>query len=189
MERCFTGTASRIKGADFAAIFEDLLALHRSAYPAHTDAVPLLRNPGNFHYRNGGEAHLNTPQGMVQLQQASRLNSRDAFKAYTKHVDEVNKSVTLRGVLKLKVDKAKSIPISEVGRVTVPLLHLFTPLSEVVWRPFRRCFLVTFLRECGNPSETAATLPRVRSRLVHVVLTPSLRFLVVDERWRRRRRS
>ena len=84
MERCFTGTASRIKGADFAAIFEDLVALHRSAYPVHTDAVPLLRNPGNFHYRNGGEAHLNTPQGMVQLQQASKLNSRDAFKAYTK---------------------------------------------------------------------------------------------------------
>ena len=58
---------------------------------------------------------MNTPYGMVQLQQASRLNSRDAFKAYTKHLDEVNKSVTLRGVLKLKsVDKSKSIPISEV---------------------------------------------------------------------------
>jgi len=29
-------------------------------------------------------------------------------------VDEMNKSVTLRGVLKLKVDKSKSIPLSEV---------------------------------------------------------------------------
>ena len=58
---------------------------------------------------------MNTPYGMVQLQQASRLNSREAFKAYTKHLDEVNKSVTLRGVLKLKtMDKTKSIPISEV---------------------------------------------------------------------------
>ena len=115
MERCFTGTSSRIKGADFAALFEDLCVLHRSAYPAHTDATPLLRNPGNFHYRNDGEQHLNTPFGMVQLQQASKLNSKDAFKAYTKHLDEVNKSVTLRGVLKLKsVDKSKSIPISEV---------------------------------------------------------------------------
>ena len=56
MERCFTGTSSRIKGADFAALFEDLSVLHRSAYPAHTDAIPLLRNPGNFHYRNDGKA-------------------------------------------------------------------------------------------------------------------------------------
>ena len=114
MEKCFTGTASRIKGADFGAIYEDLSTLHREAYPAHTDTTPLLRNPGNFHYRNGGEAHLNTPFGMVQLQQASRLNSREAFKAYTKHLDEMNKSVTLRGVLKLKVDKGRSIPIEEV---------------------------------------------------------------------------
>ena len=114
MEKCFTGTASRIKGADFEAIYEDLSTLHREAYPAHTDTTPLLRNPGNFHYRNGGEAHLNTPLGMVQLQQASRLNSKEAFKTYTKHLDEMNKAVTLRGVLKLKVDKSKSIPIEEV---------------------------------------------------------------------------
>ena len=112
--RCFTGTASRIKGAGFAALYEDMLTLHREAYPAHTDAVPLLRNPGHFHYRNNQEAHLNTPQGMVSLQQATRNNSKDMFKAYTKHVDEQNKAVTLRGVLKLKVDPSKSIPLSEV---------------------------------------------------------------------------
>ena len=114
MDRCFTGTSSRIKGADFAAIFEDLAQLHREAYPHTTDTVPNMRNPGNFHYRAGGEAHLNTPQGMVQLQQASRNNSRESFKAYTKHVDEVNKSVTLRGVLKLKTEKKNRIPIEEV---------------------------------------------------------------------------
>lgn len=51
---------------------------------------------------------------MVQLQQASRTNSRESFSAYTKHVDEVNKSVTLRGVLKLKIDKSKSIPLDQV---------------------------------------------------------------------------
>jgi glutamate synthase domain-containing protein 2 len=73
-----------------------------------------MRNPGHFHYRNLGEAHLNTPEGMVNLQLAARNNSRDAFKAYTKHLDEQNKKVTLRGVLKLKIDKSRSIPISEV---------------------------------------------------------------------------
>jgi glutamate synthase domain-containing protein 2 len=114
MDRCFTGTSSRIKGADFAAIYEDIAQLHAEAFPTHTTTVPLLRNPGHFHYRNGGEKHLNTPEGMVALQQASRTSSRETFKQYTKHVDEMNKSVTLRGVLRLKVDKSKSIPISEV---------------------------------------------------------------------------
>ncbi len=114
MERCFTGTSSRIKGANFAALYEDMNTLHREAYPSHTDQVQLLRNPGQFHYRNDGEAHLNTPQGMVSLQQAARNNSREAFKMYTSHLNEVNKGVTLRGVLKLKIDPTKSIPIEQV---------------------------------------------------------------------------
>ena len=46
MERCFTGTSSRIKGSDFSAIYEDMANLHREAYPSHTDATPLMRNPG-----------------------------------------------------------------------------------------------------------------------------------------------
>lgn len=91
-----------------------MATLHAEAFPPHTDTTPILRSPGQFHFRNGGEAHLNTPQGMVALQQASRTNSREAFKTYTKHVDEMNKAVTLRGVLKLRVDPANSIPIDEV---------------------------------------------------------------------------
>jgi glutamate synthase domain-containing protein 2 len=112
--RCFTGTSSRIKGADFTAIFKDAAALHALAFPSYTDIVPQMRNPGNFHLRNGGEAHLNTPEGMVALQQASRTNSRDAFSMYTAHVDKMNKSVTLRGVIKLKYPKGAAIPLEEV---------------------------------------------------------------------------
>ena len=114
MDRCFTGTSSRIKGAGFAALYDDLTTLHAEAYPAHTDVAPQVRNPGQFHYRNASEAHLNTPQGMVALQQATKANSRDAFKQYTKHTDEMNRAVTLRGVLKFKVDKSKSIPLEQV---------------------------------------------------------------------------
>ena len=35
--------------------------------------------------------------GMVNLQLATRSNSRETFKKYTKHVDLQNKMVTLRG--------------------------------------------------------------------------------------------
>ena len=110
MEKCFTGTSSRIQGAGFAAIQQDLMTFHGEAYPEFTDMTPLLRNPGQFNFRNGGEAHLNTPEGMVALQQASRTNSREAFKAYTRHVDEQNSSITLRGILKLKVGQVLFTP-------------------------------------------------------------------------------
>lgn len=114
MDRCFSGTTSRIKGADFNSILNDMLVLHAEAFPTYADNSLVLRNPGNFHYRNKGESHLNTPEGMVSLQQATRLNSKDAFKSYSRQIDEMNKSVTLRGVLKFNKSKATPIPISQV---------------------------------------------------------------------------
>jgi glutamate synthase domain-containing protein 2 len=114
IDRCFTGTTSRIQGADFAAIYADLARLHESAFPFHTHVVPLLRNPGQFHFRDGGEQHLNSPYSMVALQQAARTNSREAYKMYTKLVDETNQKCNLRGLLNIKIDPAKSIPIEEV---------------------------------------------------------------------------
>ena len=33
-------------GAGFAAIYDDMMTLHGEAYPAHTDATPMLRSPG-----------------------------------------------------------------------------------------------------------------------------------------------
>jgi glutamate synthase (NADPH/NADH) len=114
MERCFTGTSSRIKGADFTVLFNDIRTLHQRAYPPQTDVVPMVPNPGNFHLRNEGEKHLNTPYGMVNLQLATKTNSRETFTAYTAHVDEQNKGVTLRGVMKLKLEKRKAIPIEDV---------------------------------------------------------------------------
>ena len=42
---------------------------HNVHTPPPTTAVPLIRNPGMFHYRDGGEEHLNSPMSMVALQQ------------------------------------------------------------------------------------------------------------------------
>jgi glutamate synthase domain-containing protein 2 len=41
-----------------------------------------LPNPGDYHYRDGGEAHYNTPQGMAELQAATRTNSRKMYDSY-----------------------------------------------------------------------------------------------------------
>lgn len=124
VDKCFTGTTTRIQGSGFEAIYRDLKRFHESAYPAKSgDSVPLLNNDGQLHYRTGEEAHLNTPQGMVNLQIAARTNSREAFKEFTRLTNEQNKKVTLRGQLKFKFDPSRAIHIDEVE-----------PVSEIVKR-------------------------------------------------------
>jgi glutamate synthase (NADPH/NADH) len=53
--KCFTGTASRIKGVGFPIIAMDALALHESAWPSrYTVCLDTLPESGQFHWRKGG---------------------------------------------------------------------------------------------------------------------------------------
>lgn len=124
VDRCFTGTTTRIQGTDFEALYRDLERFHEDAFPKHTqeDSI-LVRSDGQFHWRDGGEAHLNTPSGMVNLQVAARTNSRDSYKEFSRLTNEANQKVTLRGQLKFKFDPSKAIPLDEVE-----------PASEIVKR-------------------------------------------------------
>lgn len=118
VDRCFTGTTTRIQGTDFEALYRDLERFHESAFPViPSDLDDLVRSDGQFHYRDGGEAHLNTPGNMVNLQIAARTNSREAYKEFSRLTNEQNKKVTLRGQLKFKFDPSKSIPLEEVEPV------------------------------------------------------------------------
>ena len=118
VDRCFTGTTTRIQGTDFEALYRDLERYHESAFPeTPSDLDDLVRSDGQFHYRDGGEAHLNTPGNMVNLQIAARTNSREAYKEFSRLTNEQNKKVTLRGQLKFKFDPSKSIPLEEVEPV------------------------------------------------------------------------
>ena len=83
---------------------------HENAY----SSSGLVQSDGQFHYRDGGEAHLNTPAGMVNLQIAGRTNSREAYKEFARLTNEQNKKVTLRGQLKFKLDPTRSVPLEEV---------------------------------------------------------------------------
>ena len=116
VDRCFTGTTTRIQGSGFEALYRDLERFHEGAFPesANGGDAPLVYSDGQLHYRDGGEAHLNTPGGMVNLQIAARTNSRDAYKEFSRLTNEQNKKVTLRGQLKFKFDPARAVPLDEV---------------------------------------------------------------------------
>ncbi|XP_021843075.2 glutamate synthase 1 [NADH], chloroplastic isoform X1 [Spinacia oleracea] len=127
IERCFTGTASRVEGATFEMLASDALKLHEMAFPRR--ALPVgsaeslaLPNPGDYHWRKDGELHLNDPLAMAKLQEAAKSNSVGAYKEYSKRINELNKSSNLRGLLKFKEVNEK-VPLEEVE-----------PVSEIVKR-------------------------------------------------------
>ncbi|XP_059431841.1 glutamate synthase [NADH], amyloplastic-like [Corylus avellana] len=127
IERCFAGTPSRVEGATFEMLARDAFHLHELAFPSRAfppksaEAVA-LPNPGDYHWRKGGEIHLNDPLAISKLQEAARTNSVAAYKEYSKLIHQLNKACNLRGLLKFKEAEAK-VPLDEVE-----------PASEIVKR-------------------------------------------------------
>lgn len=79
-----------LSGAGFEALYTDLSRFHEAGFAnvRQGGEPPLVPNPGQFNYRDGGEAHLNTPSNMVALQQAAKTNSRQAYQMYSNLVDQ-----------------------------------------------------------------------------------------------------
>ena len=42
VDRCFTGTTSRIQGADFGALYADIVKFHESAYPPSSSSESMI---------------------------------------------------------------------------------------------------------------------------------------------------
>ncbi|MBL4711587.1 MAG: glutamate synthase large subunit, partial [Gammaproteobacteria bacterium] len=120
IKRCFKGTASRIKGVNLEVLAEESLRRHEKAYPSR-DVVrlPVLENPGDFHWRSGGDVHMWNPQTLAAIQLAARTNSVEAYKQFAKiSDDDSTRRATLRGLLKFKYDvNGGAIPLEDVEPV------------------------------------------------------------------------
>ncbi|MBI1902978.1 MAG: glutamate synthase large subunit [Planctomycetia bacterium] len=113
--RCFEGTASRIKGVGFKVLEEELLRRHELGYPSREqNRLPVLPNPGEFHWRADGERHTWDPLAIADLQVAARTGSAAAYWRFSKHAnEEATRHCALRGLLKIR-EGAASIPLEEV---------------------------------------------------------------------------
>lgn len=115
INKCFTGTASRIKGVGFSILAMDALAFHETAWPSRaTVALETLPESGDYHWRNGGEKHLNDPVAIANLQDAVRRENLSAYQRYSQNSYEQIKECTLRGLLEFDFSNVKAIPIEEV---------------------------------------------------------------------------
>ena len=101
VERCFAGTASRVEGVGFAVLAEEMERRHRIGYPEQPLEAPReLPNPGDIHWRSGGDRHMWDPAAIGDLQVAARTNSEDAYRRFARHANEQStRNATLRGLL------------------------------------------------------------------------------------------
>ena len=101
VQRCFAGTASRVEGIGFAVLAEEMERRHRIGYPDQSlEALRELPNPGDFHWRSGGDRHMWDPSAIADLQVAARTNSEQAYWRFARHSNELStRNATLRGLL------------------------------------------------------------------------------------------
>ena len=124
IERCFTGSISRVSGVGFDVLAEETIRNHDSGYPKRRLAPSSLSNKGEMHWRAGGDAHMWDPVAIASIQKATRTNS---FADYQQFADKMNKEntrrCTLRGLMNFKQGLNKPVPLAEVE-----------PASEIVKR-------------------------------------------------------
>ena len=115
IDKAFPGTASRVQGVNFEALSKEAKRRHDLGYPKEKNGkVSVLSNPGDFHWRNGGDSHMWDPKTISSLQLAARNNDESAYWEFAKHANEnTTKSSTLRGLLKFSSSNP-SIDIDQV---------------------------------------------------------------------------
>lgn len=150
VDRCFTGTASRIKGITFELIAQDAFAFHEIGFPSRQIVtIPGLAESGEYHWRDGGEPHVNDPVSIANLQDAVRTKNNKSYEAYSMAEYESIKACTLRGMLDFDFDARAPVPIDQVE-----------PWTEIVRR------FVTGAMSYGSISmESHSTLAIAMNRL------------------------
>jgi glutamate synthase (NADPH) large chain len=116
VERYFTGTASRVEGIGLAEIAAESAARLSQAFPPAGEPSSVLDVGGQYHVREGGEKHLWTPESIYQFQLAVRNDDYQAFKTYTRLIDDQSAGrATLRSLITFK--PGTPVPLEQVESV------------------------------------------------------------------------
>jgi len=117
INRAFIGTVSRIQGVNLEVLAEESLRRHALGYPeSQKITLPLLPNPGEFHWRAEGERHMWDPQSIADIQVAARAGDKDAYKRFADHVNhDAETRCQIRGLLTFKTGMNNGpIPLEDV---------------------------------------------------------------------------
>ena len=117
VQRCFAGTASRVQGVGFDVLAEEMQRRHAFGFPPQgVVSLPVLPNPGDFHWRRHGDTHMWDPESIANLQVAARGNDEAAYWRFAKQANEEStRHATLRGLLEFNEGvNGGPVPLEEV---------------------------------------------------------------------------
>jgi glutamate synthase domain-containing protein 2 len=66
----------------FFYLLEECLQRHVIAFGERECDARILRNPGFFHWRSGGEKHVNDPESIALIQEATKHENKSAYEKY-----------------------------------------------------------------------------------------------------------
>ena len=110
IDKCFTGTASRLSGIGFAEIAAETLHFHTKAFSGNEDDAS-LEEAGYFRFRRNGEFHAYNPTVFKSLHQFVKAGEAEDYEKYIDAVESGEPS-SLRDLLAFK--PSTPIPIEEV---------------------------------------------------------------------------
>jgi len=127
VDRCFTGTASRVSGVGYDVLAREVAMRHERAFPEGEFVYPELDPGGIYQWRRRGERHTFNPDTVSKLQHAVRQPDAErawaTYKEYAKAADDdAERLCTLRGLFRFQ-PKDAPVPLDEVE-----------PASEIVKR-------------------------------------------------------
>lgn len=82
----------------------------------------VLVSPGIYHWRDGGEKHINEPVNVAKLQAAVRLNDKKSYQEYSRASNKAQRLCSLRGQLEIKTNEELEILLSGLNGETLHLL-------------------------------------------------------------------
>ncbi|MBS1105185.1 MAG: gltB [Deltaproteobacteria bacterium] len=107
VERCFTGTASRVSGVGWGVLAKEAALRHERAFPDEGFAYPELDPGGLYQWRRRGERHTFNPETVAKLQHAVRIDDPArafaTYKEFSKAADDdAERLCTLRGLFRFR---------------------------------------------------------------------------------------
>jgi glutamate synthase (ferredoxin) len=125
VDEYFTWTPTRIGGIGIDVVAREVKMRQDRAYPPKRPIYhKQLGVGGQVQWRYEGENHLFNPLSIAQLQHSTRSGDYNAFKEYSKLIDDQSEGLcTLRGLMEFKSNHRHPLSVDEVE-----------PVSEIVKR-------------------------------------------------------
>jgi glutamate synthase domain-containing protein 2/glutamate synthase domain-containing protein 3 len=118
IERCFTGTTSRIGGVDLLTLAKETLLRHKDAFPDSYATKKYLPSGGSYQWKKDGEYHLWNPASIAYLQDSTRKGDFEEYKKFAEIINnQTENPTTLRSLLKFN-SALNPVPIEEVEKTS-----------------------------------------------------------------------